>query len=289
MPGNDASAHNTLDFGATTSLFKSLSTQPISRAKTDVGTKDAQDKTKYRTIRADTTWVPKSEKEAAITDVSTLTKTAWHIGQGYNIGAGFSEQHGWETLASNAGLDAPRRYEYAGLTVKAFTKSSGPFMKDQFKESRVADMLASKKDRHEREIVDFEAKLKAINESFEPMVVDSIRRLRKCLSDNDEAIEHLFLQLADEFLTRIDMAQLQGVWSGYQDQSQLRENWIAEVRHTILTRYTYMAATPLLAAPLQKVCTRPLPAPLRYSARQTGAGVVLPFVQESVHTWPSVQ
>jgi hypothetical protein len=228
MSRNDEGG-NTLDFGATSSLFNALSTKPISRAKTDVGTKDAQDQTKYRTVRAETTWVPKNEKETAVTDVSTLTKTAWHIGQGYNIGAGFTEQHGWESLASNAGHHPPRRYEYAGLTVKSFTKSSGPFMKDQFKESRVADMLASKKDRHDREVEEFEAKLKAINESFEPMVIDAIRRLRQRLSDNDDAIEQLFLQLADEFLTRIDMAQLQGVWSGYQDQSQLRENWIAEV------------------------------------------------------------
>ena len=36
------------------------------------------------------------------------------------------------------------------------------------------------------------------------------------------------MQLADEFLTRIDMAQLQGVWSDYQEQSMLREVWIAE-------------------------------------------------------------
>jgi hypothetical protein len=218
-----------LDFGATTSLFNSLSTKPISRAKTDIGAKDAQDQTKYRTSRADTTWVPKNEKETATTDVSLLTKTAWHIGQGYNIGAGFTEQHGWDTLASHANLDPPRRYEYAGLTVKSFTKSSGPFMKDQFKATRVADMLASKKERHEREVEEFENRLKAINESFEPMVVRSIRNLREYMAKSDEDIEQLFLQLADEFLTRIDMAQLQGVWTEYQGRSQLRENCIAEV------------------------------------------------------------
>lgn len=40
--------------------------------------------------------------------------------------------------------------------------------------------------------------------------------MRTKLKGNEDTIEQLFLRLADEYLTRIDMAQLQGVWSEYQ-------------------------------------------------------------------------
>ena len=216
------------EFNATTSLYNSLTAKPISHAKVDLGTKDAQDQTKYRTERAETTWVPRTEKEAAATDVSMLTKTAWHIGQGYNVGAGFAQQHGWDTLASNANVKPPRLYEYAGLTVRGFTKSSGPFMKGQYKEGRVADMLLSRKERHDRELSELDARVLAINESFDSPAVSALAVLKEKLRDDRDAIERAFLALADEFLTRIDMAQLQGVWSTYQDHSMLRDRWISD-------------------------------------------------------------
>mmetsp|Transcript_47866 Transcript_47866/g.126975 ORF Transcript_47866/g.126975 Transcript_47866/m.126975 type:complete len:304 (+) Transcript_47866:1127-2038(+) len=233
---------DTLDFSATSSLYNALAAQPVSRAKADVEVTDAKEQTKYRTSRAETTWVPKNEKEAALSDVSMLTKTAWHIGQGYNIGSGFTNQHGWNAAAGTQNVDPPRLYEYAGLTVKKYTKTSGPYAKDQRNESRVATMLASKKERHEKEVVDFEAKLKSINEAFEPMVVASIKRLRENLKKNEEDIELLFHRLADEFLTRIDMAQLQGVWTSYQEQSQLRENYIKEFTEQLDALETQRAA-----------------------------------------------
>ena len=64
------------------------------------------------------------------------------------------------TLGSHSGQEPPRLYEYAGLTVTGFTKSSGPFMSDQRKDARIATMLGSKKERHDYAIQDMEAKLK---------------------------------------------------------------------------------------------------------------------------------
>ena len=73
-----------------------------------------------------------------------------------------------------------------------------------------------------------EERIKLINDSLEPVVVELIRTVRTNLKENEDTIEQLFMRLADEFLTRIDMAQLQGVWSEYQEQSKLREVWISE-------------------------------------------------------------
>ena len=79
--------------------------------------------------------------------------------------------------------------------------------------------------------------------------MEQIRVVRTNLKENEETIEELYMRVADgthftsftgtkvqiltqkalpEFLTRIDMAQLQGVWSEYQEQSKLREVWISE-------------------------------------------------------------
>ena len=217
-----------LDFKATTSLLGALTTKPISYAKDVQGNREALDKAKFRTTMANATWVPKKDSQQAETDVRMLTKTAWHIGGGYNIGVGFAEQHGFATLGSHSGQEPPRLYEYAGLTVTGFTKSSGPFMSDQRKDARISNMLGSKKERHDYAIQDMEAKLKLINDSLEPVIVELIRTVRTNLKENEDTIEQLYMRLADEFLTRIDMAQLQGVWSEYQEQSKLREVWISE-------------------------------------------------------------
>jgi hypothetical protein len=222
------SKQQALDFQATSSLIGSLTTKPISYAKDVHGNREALDKAKIRTSMANATWVPKKEQQQAETDVRMLTKTAWHIGGGYNIGVGFAGQHGFNTLGMHSGQEPPRIYEYAGLTVTGFTKSSGPFMSDQRKDARISTMLESKKDRHDYAIKDMEAKLKLIHDSLEPVVVELIRTVRTNLKENEDIIEELFLRLADEFLTRIDMAQLQGVWSEYQEQSKLREVWISE-------------------------------------------------------------
>ena len=217
-----------LDFKATTSLLGSLTAQPISYAKDVHGNREALDKAKFRTPMANATWVAKKESQQAETDVRMLTKTAWHIGGGYNIGVGYASQHGFRTLGVHAGEEPPRLYEYAGLTVKGFTKSSGPFMSDQRKDGRLTTMGESMKDRHDYAIKDMEAKLRLINDSLETVVFELIRTVRTNLKENEDTIEQLFMRLADEFLTRIDMAQLQGVWSDYQEQSKLREVWISE-------------------------------------------------------------
>ena len=217
-----------LDFKATTSLLGALTTKPISYAKDVQGNRDALDKAKFRTSMANATWVPKKDSQQAETDVRMLTKTAWHIGGGYNFGVGFAEQHGFATLGSHQGNEPPRLYEYAGLTVTGFTKSSGPFMSDQRKDARISTMLGSKKERHDYAIQDMEGKMKIINDSLEPVIVELIRTVRTNLKENEDTIEQLYMRLADEFLTRIDMAQLQGVWSEYQEQSKLREVWISE-------------------------------------------------------------
>lgn len=185
-------------------------------------------KAKYRTEMSNATWVPRQEREEAESEVRFLTKTAWHIGHGYTVGVGITEQHGFSTLSINAGRPPPRIYEYAGLTVKQYTKSSGPYMKDQQQEGRIESMLMSKKERHDKLIEESEHRIRLINESLEPMVVETVRSVRSRLTDNELQIEALFMQLADEYLSRIDMAQLQGVWSDYQEQSKLRESWIAE-------------------------------------------------------------
>ena len=134
-----------LDFKATTRLLGALTTKPISYAKDVAGNRDALDKAKFRTSAANATWVPKKESQQAETDVRMLTKHAWHIGAGYNIGVGHAEQHAFGTLGSHAGQEPPRLYEYAGLTVTKFTSSSGPLMSDQRKDARVTHMLGTKK------------------------------------------------------------------------------------------------------------------------------------------------
>lgn len=219
------------DFHATTKLFGSLATKPMKFAVGDenaTAAAEAAEKSKTRTDMANATWVPQREREAGESDVRFLTKTAWHIGQGYNVGVGIADQHGFGTLSTNKDKLPPRIYEYAGLTVKSFTKSSGPYMKDQHQSGRISKMLGSKKERHYTLIADCEDRIELINRSLEPMVVETIRSLRHKLKDNEDTIEQLFMNLADEYLTRIDMAQLQGVWSDYQEQSKLREAWIAE-------------------------------------------------------------
>ena len=217
-----------LDFQATTGLHTALRTKPVSYAKDVQGNRDALERAKYRTGMSDARWIPKKDVQQAETDVRFLTKTAWHIGAGYNVGAGFATQHGWDALGTNSGKDAPRVYEYAGLSFKNYTKSSGPFMEDIRKDKRVSGMLDSLKERHDQAVDECEKTLDLINDSMEPVVMELIKSVQGRLTENVDTIEELFMQLADEFLTRIDMAQLQGVWSDYQEQSMLREVWIAE-------------------------------------------------------------
>jgi hypothetical protein len=219
------------DFQATSSLFGTLATKPMTFVAGDsqaAAKAEALAKSKHRTDVANASWVPRKEREEAEAEVRFLTKTAWHIGHGYSVGAGIASQHGFSTLSTNKDKPPPRIYEYAGLTVKQFTKSSGPYMRDHYREGRVADMLLSRKERHEAAVEECEHRIKLINESLEPMVVEVIRSVRQRLKENEETIEQLFMQLADEYLRRIDMAQLQGVWSDYQEQSKLREAWICE-------------------------------------------------------------
>jgi hypothetical protein len=220
------------DFQATSNLFGTLSTKPTHFVTGDPQTANKQAalaNTKFRNMEmANATWVARKEKEEGEADVRFLTKTAWHIGHGYSVGVGIATQHGFSTLSTNKDKPPPRIYEHAGLTVKQFTKSSGPYMRDHYREGRVADMLASKKERHDTAIDECEKRIKLINESLEPMVVEVIRSLRQRLKDNEDSMEQLFMQLADEYLRRIDMGQLQGVWSDYQEQSKLREAWISE-------------------------------------------------------------
>eukprot|EP00961_Rhodomonas_salina_P158957 2140469-Rhodomonas_salina.1 len=137
-----------LDFKATTDLLGALKTKPVSYAKDVQGNREALEKAKFRTEMSNATWVAKKEREQAETDSRFLTKTAWHIGHGYNIGTGYTEQHGWDALGSNMGQPAPRTYEHAGLTVKSYTKTSGPFMEDTRRAGRVEGMLGSKAERH---------------------------------------------------------------------------------------------------------------------------------------------
>jgi len=217
-----------LDFEATTGLHGALRTKPVSYAKDVQGNREALERAKYRTAMSDARWVPKKDHQQAETDVRFLTKTAWHIGAGYNIGAGFATQHGWDALGTNAGKGAPRVYEYAGLSFKNYTSSSGPLMQDVRKDNRVSGMLDSLKVRHDEAIAECEKTLDLLNDSLEPVVMELIKSVQGRLTENVDTIEELFMQLADEFLTRIDMAQLQGVWSDYQEQSMLREVWIAE-------------------------------------------------------------
>lgn len=198
-----------LDFQATTGLHTALRTKPVSYAKDVQGNRDALERAKYRTGMSDARWIPKKEVHQAETDVRFLTKTAWHIGAGYNVGAGFATQHGWDALGTNSGKEAPRVYEYAGLSFKNYTKSSGPFMEDIRKDKRVSGMLESLKERHDQAVDECEKTLDLINDSMEPVVMELIKSVQGRLTENVDTIEELFMQLADEFLTRIDMAQLQ--------------------------------------------------------------------------------